>query len=98
MESAEHDRNARRAERTCEVERARILVGLDAHQPDHAEIAVAPEAAQELRNFDPGIGLVDDLDIDRDVGAEHLPFRAIHRNAVQRGERIGRDQRPATSG
>ena len=40
MEAAERDRNARRPERPRDIERARILVGLHADQPHHAEIAV----------------------------------------------------------
>ena len=43
-------------------------------------------------DVDAGIGLVDDIDLDIDVGAEHVALRAIERHAMQRRERIGRHQ------
>ena len=94
VESAERHRNARRAERTRDIERARILVRLHADQRQQPEIVVAAEAADQLRDVDAGIGLVDQVDVDLDIGAEHLPLGAVEREAIDRGERIGRDQRP----
>ena len=54
-----------------DVERARILVRLDADQRDQAEIAVAPEPGEQRRHVDARVGLVDRLDIDGDVRPEH---------------------------
>ena len=94
VEAAEHYRDARLPERPRDVERARILVGLHAHQSQHPELAAALEAPDQLRDVHAGIGLVDHLDVELDVRSEHLPLRAIDREPVDRGERIGRDQRP----
>ena len=93
VEAAHRDRDAGIAERAGDVERARILVRLDADQRDQAEIAVAPEPREQRRDVDPGVGLVDDRDVDVDVRSEHLAFGAIGRNAIDGRERIGRDHR-----
>ncbi len=84
--------NARGAERPRDVERARILIGLHADQPDHAEAARFTEAAQQFRHIDAGIGFVDDVDLDIDVGAQHAALRAIERHAMQRGKRVRRHE------
>ena len=94
VKSAERDRNAGGAEGTRDVEGARVLVRLHSHEREQAEIAVAPEAPDQLADVDPGIGLVDEVDVDLDVGAQHLAPRAVEREAVDRGQRIGWDQRP----
>ena len=87
--------NAGRTERPRNIERARILVRLHADQRHQAEIAVARGSARSSAGmFDAGVGLVDDVDLDLDVGTEHAPLRAIRGNAVDRGERIRRDHRP----
>ena len=92
VKAADDDRNARGAERPCDVERAGILVGLHADERDHAEAVVFAEPAQQLGNVDPGIGLVDDVDLDIDIGAEHPALGAIERHAMERRQRIGRHQ------
>ena len=92
MKAANDDGDAGLAERPRDIERARILVGLHADQPDHAEAIGLAEPAQELWDVDAGVGLVDDIDLDVDIRPEHLALGAIERHAVQRGERVGRDQ------
>ena len=76
--------------------RARADTGSTARptSAEQAEIAVPAEAADQLRDVDAGVGLVDQVDIDLDVRAEHLPLGAIEREAVDRGERVRWDQRP----
>ncbi len=92
VKAADDDRNAGGAERPRDVERAGILVGLHTDEPDHAETIRRPETAQQLGDIDPGIGLIDDVDNDIDVGSEHAAPRAIERHAMQRGQRIRRHQ------
>ena len=94
VKSAERHRNAGRTEVPREIEGARILVRLHPHQRQQAEIVVAPEAADQLGDVDAGIGLVDQVDIDLDVLAEHMPLGAIEGETVDRGERIRWDQGP----
>ena len=94
VKSAKRHRNARRAEGTRDIEGARILVRLHPHQRQQPEIVVAAEAADQLRDVDAGIGLVDQVDVDLDVVAEHVPPGAIEGEAIDRGEGIGGDQRP----
>ena len=93
MEAAHDDRDAGGAERPRDIERAGILVRLHADQPDQAEAAVALEAREQRRHVDAGVGLVDRLDLDLDVRAEHLPLGAIAGDAVNRGQRIRRNRR-----
>ncbi len=94
MEAAHRDLNAGGAERLGDVQRARKLVRLHADQAEHAEIAVLAETPDQLLDVDACIGLVDDVDVDLDVVAQGLALRRIERQAVNRGERVRRDQRP----
>ena len=93
MEAAHGDRQSGVAERPGDVERARILVGLNADQRDHSEIAVRAKFRQKGGNVDPRIGLVDRHDVDGDFGPEHPAIRTVGGDAIERGERIRRDHR-----
>jgi hypothetical protein len=59
--------NAGVAERLGDIERTRILVRLHADQRHHAEIVVCLQKAEQRRNVDAGVGLVDDGDVDADA-------------------------------
>ena len=90
VKAADGDVDAGSAERPGDVQRARILIGLHADQPDHAEAVMLAEAAQQLGDVDPRIGLVDHVDVDVDIRAEHATIGAVERDPVQSGQRIGR--------
>ena len=94
MEAAHRDRDTGGADRPRNVERAGILVRLHADETEQAEVAVFAEAADQLRDIHAGVGFIDHVDIDRNIGTEHLAFRGVEREAVNRSERVGRDQRP----
>ena len=80
-------------ERPRDIERAGVLVRLNADQPDKTEIAMRSQAGEKSWRVHSGVGLVDHRDVDGDVRPEHLPLGAIGRDAVYGGERIGRDHR-----
>ena len=86
------------AELPRQIERARILVRLHADQTDETKAAVALETLEQRRHIDPGVDLVDRIDIDADTGAEHFPLGAIARNAVNRGQASSTGSWCATSG
>ena len=92
VKAADHDRNAVLAERTREIERARVLIALHADQRDHAEPVGFAKLAEQLANVDAGVGLVDHVDDDVDIRAEHPALRAIQNDAVNRGERVRRNE------
>ena len=76
--------------------RARADTGSTARRPapSRPKLSWRAEAADQLGDVDAGVGLVDQVDIDLDVLAEHMPLGAIEGEAVDRGERIRRDQGP----
>ena len=86
------DLDAALAQRPREVERARELVRLHADQHHHAGAGVLDHARQACRT-DAGVGLVEGVDVDLDVVAEHVPLGAVAGEAVERGERIRRNRR-----
>jgi len=53
-----------------EIERARILIRLNADQADHAAAGGA-DAPRRGLDIDDGVALVASFDLDIDVGAEH---------------------------
>ena len=67
VEAAHGDGNPGRAERPRDVERAGILVRLNADERDKPEIAVPPEAGEQRRHVDARVRLVDHFDVDGDV-------------------------------
>ncbi len=95
MKAADHNRNARRPQRPRDIERARILVGLHADKPDHAEAVVAPDQVDDLFGLDAGVGLVDRGQINVDVGAEHTAGGRFRCQRIDAGERVRRDRRAA---
>jgi hypothetical protein len=88
MEAPHGNRNPSRAEWTCYVEGAGILIGLDANQRDASEIIVTPEARQQCRDVDTCVGLVDYFDVYGYVRTKHPTLSAISRDAVYGGKRI----------
>jgi hypothetical protein len=94
VEAAHRHLDASRAERTRDVERAGILVGLNADQRDQAETGMLPKSGQQRWHVDPRVRLIDYGDVDGDIGTEDQPLRAIRRDAVDRCQRIRRDHRP----
>ena len=75
-----------------DVERARELVRLHADQHHHAGTGGLDHRRQACRT-DAGIGLVEGVDLDLDVIAEHATVRAVAGDAVEAGERVRRDRR-----
>ena len=57
------------------------------------KLPCAPEPGDQRRHVDARVGLVDRLDVDVDIGPEHLPLGAVGGDAVDRGQRIGGDHR-----
>ena len=76
MEAADADRDAARAQRRGDIERAGKLVRLHADQHDHAG-ARALDHAREAIGADAGVGLVEGVDFDVDVGAENGALGAV---------------------
>src|SRR6187401_3151344 len=94
MKAADGNSDSRCAKRLRDVERARKLVRLNSDQRDKSEAAVATKAFDQPGNVDPGIRLIHDLDVDRDIRPEHLPLRAIGRDPIHGGERVRGAHRP----
>jgi hypothetical protein len=93
MEAAYRDRDAGHSERSRDVERARVLIGLHADKHNQAKTGVPLKAADERTQVNVCIGLVDNRDVDPDIWPEHLPLSAIGRNTIQSCERIRRYHR-----
>jgi hypothetical protein len=70
-------------ERSCDVERARILIRLHADERN-----TSSKAGEERQNANSCIRLVDDLDVNINVRPEHPPLSAIGCDAVDSGQRI----------
>ena len=94
MEAAHGNVDAGLAERSCNIESARILVRLDTGQCDEAEVTVGSEAGEERRHVDARVRLVDHLDIDGDFRSEYPPLGAICCNSVDGGKRVRGNHRP----
>jgi hypothetical protein len=88
MEAADHDRNSCFPKRSCDVKGARILIRLNTDEPNHAEIAVAPDTGEERWHVTARVGLVDSHNINGDVRSKNLALRAIDCNPVYGGKRI----------
>lgn len=74
-----------------QIHRAGELVGLHAEQADRMRARRSSRSARMMRSAARGVGLIEGVQVDRDVGAEHLAALAILGEAVQRGQRVGRD-------
>ncbi len=92
VEAADADLKALIAQRTRNIERTRKLVGLHADQHHHA-VARGTDHGGETAGADSRVGLVERMDLEFDVGAEHAAFGAILGDAIQRSQRIRRDRR-----
>ena len=91
MEAAHRHRQAGLEELAGEVDGARELVALHADQADQRLAAAALDVGDDAVGAHPRIGLVERLDEDVDVGPEHAALAAILAQAIERGQRIGRD-------
>ena len=91
VEAADAHRDARRAQGTCNIHGAWELIGLHAHQADQA--AARLDRADDSLGPDARVGLVPGGDADLDGIAQNPPLDAVERQAVHRGERVGRDRR-----
>ena len=91
MEPADDHRHVGRAELAREIERARILVRLHADQADEARAGGADLSDRAL-DVDDGVALVIGVDLDIDVGAEHLRLGALGQQAVDAREAVRRDR------
>ncbi|MGA8294351.1 MAG: hypothetical protein WB820_18050 [Rhodoplanes sp.] len=87
MKATDCDLNPVRAQRTCDVERARHLVRLNANQHYDASVGRRNERRNALRPY-PRIGFVKGVDFYIDVFAERIARSTVLGNAVKRGERI----------
>jgi hypothetical protein len=92
MEAADDHGETRGAELAREIERARILVRLDADQADKAPAGRA-NVAHRLLHVDDGVALVAGIDLDIDVGAQHARLRGLCDQRVDAGEAVRRHGR-----
>ena len=92
VKAADADLNAARAQGPRDIERAGKLVGLHADQHHHAHVG-GFDQARDFLGADLRVGLVERMDVEFDIGAEHAAVRAIGRQAIDRGQRIRRDRR-----
>ena len=72
-----------------EVDGVRELVGLDADEADQAHAAAALDLGQKPVGADTGIGLVDRVDDDVDVGSQHVAGLAVLTESIEGGQGIG---------
>ena len=91
MEPADHHRDAGGAELAADVERARELVRLHADQADEARLAA--HVTDQALDVHDGVALVERLDRDVDVRAEHLVGGTIGKQPINAGEAVRRDGR-----
>ncbi len=92
MEAADRDRDIGLAELAGDIERARILIGLNADQRDEAAAGLA-DVAHRLLHVDDGVALVIGFDLDIDIGAERERFGAFAQQAIDAGQAVGRNGR-----
>jgi hypothetical protein len=92
MKAADHHRHTIGTERAGDIERAGILIRLNADDPDQAESVVTPKQGAQLLDFDAGVDLVDDRDVDGGVGPEHRTEPRIPSEAIEHGERVRRNE------
>src|SRR5947209_7459514 len=92
MKAAYDDLNIRCPKLAREVECAGKLIGLDPDQ-SHKTGARCADRVDDLFDPDNGVALVDYLDLDVYVRAEHLRGLAVGEEAVHAGEAIGRNER-----
>ena len=93
VEPADADRQPGGKERPRQVDRARKLVRLHADQADQRLAAGLADIADDPVRADPPVGLVIGVQADLDARSQHVAALRVHRQAVEAGERVGRDRR-----
>ena len=94
MKSADAYRETGLEKQSCQIDGSRKLIGLDADQADQRAPPGAADLPDHAVGANPAIGLVIGVDADLDIGAEHSAALRVLGEAVQRGQRVGRDGRP----
>src|SRR5687768_5882789 len=92
MKATHHDSDAGLSERLSYIERARVLVCLDANKRDEPEAIVTTKSAQQRRNVDAGVRFVYHIDFDAHIAPKYLALCSVNRQTVDCRQRIGRDQ------
>ena len=93
VEAADADRQPGGQELPRQVDGARKLVGLHADQTDQRPAALLADLADDpVRAYAP-VGFVVGMQADFDAGSQHVAALGVHRQAVEAGERVGRDGR-----
>src|SRR6516164_2499919 len=87
MEAPDCNLDSSAAKLSCNIERPRKLVGLNADQHHHADIRCLDRTCQVLDPHLP-VGLVNRFDVNVEVGAKDLALATIQRDAVKAGQRI----------
>ena len=93
VKAADADRQPGGEERPRQIDRARKLVRLHADQADQRLAAGLADHADDPVGPDAPVGLVIGVEADFDVRPEHLAAARVLGEAVQAGERVGRDRR-----
>ena len=93
MKAADADRQASGEEWSRQIDGARKLVRLHAHESDQRPPARPADFADDPVGPDPPVGFVKGLEADFDARAEHLTPGGVSRERIQARQRIGRDDR-----
>ena len=94
VKAADADRQAGGKERPRQIDRARKLVRLHADQADQRLAAGLADFPDDAVRTDAPVGLVVGVQADFDARPQHLAALGVLRQAVQAGERVGRNGRP----
>jgi hypothetical protein len=92
MEPPNPDLNPALAQRLCQIERVRELIRLHADHHHHPGVRFLDHASQAF-GTDARVRFVKWVNLDLDVVAEHVPLRAVARQAKDRRERVRRNGR-----
>ncbi len=74
------------AERPRDIQRARILIGLNPDERDHSQIAVTMQARDQRGDVHARVRFVDCFDVDGYIGAQRLTLSAIRRDPINSGQ------------
>ena len=74
-----------------------VLVRLDADQRHEAEVAALTKSRQQCGDVHPRMRLVDRIDVDADIGSQHLALGTIDCNAVDSRQRVRGNHRPPSA-
>ena len=94
MEAAHRHRQAGLEEVLRQVDGMGKLVGLHADQADQRLPAAPPDVGYDAVGPHPGVGFVERLDEEVDIGPQRLALAAILTQAIEGSQRIGRDMGP----